>query len=396
MRPEVVNLAEKSNLKTNNMRACGLDVHKDSVFVCIITEDGELFQEKFGVLTPELEQMRRYLQDHGTTDVCMESTSVYWIPVWNVLEGHFNLKLVNPYFIRQLPGRKSDIKDAEWIATCLMKDLIRGSYVPESIVRQLRQYNRMIFDLNKEISRKLVKLDACVQRCNIRLSNYVSTVDSKGYQSVVRDISEGVTDPGKLLKRVHRRTVNRWGRDTILASLCGVITETDCDIMRMYLEELDIARAHLAECQRKMTQMCREHFPKHFQRIQTMPGVGERSATAIIAEVGVDMTSFETAAALVSWAGLKPRNDESAGKIKSRRITHGNKYLRKSMVECSWAAANTRNCFFSRFSYTQTVVRHKNRMKVQVAIARKMLVAVWHILSEGVAYRECFEHQEAA
>ena len=311
-------------------------MHKDSVFVCIITEDGELFQEKFGVLTPELEQMRRYLQDHGTTDVCMESTSVYWIPVWNVLEGHFNLKLVNPYFIRQLPGRKSDIKDAEWIATCLMKDLIRGSYVPESIVRQLRQYNRMIFDLNKEISRKLVKLDACVQRCNIRLSNYVSTVDSKGYQSVVRDISEGVTDPGKLLKRVHRRTVNRWGRDTILASLCGVITETDCDIMRMYLEELDIARAHLAECQRKMTQMCREHFPKHFQRLQTMPGVGERSATAIIAEVGVDMTSFETAAALVSWAGLKPRNDESAGKIKSRRITHGNKYLRKSMVECSW------------------------------------------------------------
>ena len=294
-------------------------MHKDSVFVCIITEDGELFQEKFGVLTPELEQMRRYLQDHGTTDVCMESTSVYWIPVWNVLEGHFNLKLVNPYFIRQLPGRKSDIKDAVWIATCLMKDLIRGSYVPESIVRQLRQYNRMIFDLNKEISRKLVKLDACVQRCNIRLSNYVSTVDSKGYQSVVRDISEGVTDPGKLLKRVHRRTVNRWGRDTILASLCGVITETDCDIMRMYLEELDIARAHLAECQRKMTQMCREHFPKHFQRIQTMPGVGERSATAIIAEVGVDMTSFETAAALVSWAGLKPRNDESAGKIKSRR-----------------------------------------------------------------------------
>lgn len=127
-----------------------------------------------------------------------------------------------------------------------------------------------------------------------------------------------------------------------------------------------------------------------------MPGVGERSATAIIAEVGVDMGTFETSSALVSWAGLKPRNDESAGKIKSRRITHGNKYLRKSMVECSWAAAKTRNCFFNRFSYTQTVVRHKNRQKVQVAIARKMLVAVWHILTEGVAYREYLDHQEAA
>ena len=241
-----------------------------------------------------------------------------------------------------------------------------------------------------------VKLDACVQRCNIRLSNYVSTVDSKSYQSVVRDIAEGVTEPGKLLKRVHRRTVNRWGRDTILASLSGVITETDCDIMRMYLEELDIARAYLAECQRKMTQMCREHFPKHFEDIQTVPGVGERSATAIIAEVGVDMDAFETSSALVSWAGLKPRNDESAGKIKSRRITHGNKYLRKSMVECSWAASKTRGCFFNCFNYIQTTVRHKNRMKIQVAVARKLLVVVWHILSEGVAYREFLDRQEAA
>ena len=159
---------------------------------------------------------------------------------------------------------------------------------------------------------------------------------------------------------------------------------------------LEISREHLSKCQKKMSRMCRDHFPRHFENIQTMPGVGERSATAIIAEVGVDMGTFETSSALVSWAGLKPRNDESAGKIKSRRITHGNKYLRKSMVECSWAAAKTRNCFFNRFSYTQTVVRHKNRQKVQVAIARKMLVAVWHILTEGVAYREYLDHQEAA
>lgn len=371
-------------------------MHKDSVFLCIITEDGEVFQEKFGVLTPELEQMREYMVFQGVTDVCMESTSIYWIPVWNVLECHFNLKLVNPYFIRQLPGKKSDIKDAEWIATCLMKDLIRGSYVPDGIVRQLRHYNRMIYDLNREISRKLVKLDACIQRCNIRLSNYVSSTDGKTYRGVVRLISEGVTDPHELIKRVHRRTVNRWGRDTILASLSGVVTETDCDIIKMYIEEMEVARRHLSECQRKMTQMCREHFPKHYENILTMPGVGERSATAIIAEVGVDMDAFETSSALVSWAGLKPRNDESAGKIKSRKITHGNKYLRSSMVECSWAASQTRGCFFSRFSYTQTAVRHKNRLKVQVAIARKMLVVVWHILSEGVAYREYLNHQEAA
>lgn len=378
------------------MRACGLDVHKDSVFLCIITDDGEIFHEKFGVLTPELEQMRDYMQDHGVTDVCMESTSIYWIPVWNVLDGNFNLKLVNPYFIRQLPGRKSDVKDAEWIATCLMKDLIRGSYVPDGVIRQLRQYNRMIFDLNREITRKLVKLDACIQRCNIRLSNYVSSTGSKTYRDVVKRISEGVMDPHELIKMVHRRTINRCGRDTILAALSGVITETDCEIVRMYMEEMEVARRHLSECQRKMTQLCRENFPRQFENIQTLPGVGERSATAIIAEVGVDMDAFENASALVSWAGLKPRNDESAGKIKSRKITHGNKYLRSSMVECSWAASQKRGCFFNRFSYTQTVVRRKNRLKVQVAIARKMLVVVWHILSEGVAYREFLDQQEAA
>ena len=323
-------------------QVCGLDVHKDSVFVCILNENGIVFQEKFGVLTAELEQLGAILQRHDVNEVCMESTSVYWIPVWRVLEPYVvEMKLVNPYFIKQLPGKKSDVRDAEWIATCLLKDLIRGSYVPADIIQQLRQYNRRIFDLNAECVRKLCKLDALMQRCNIRLSNYVSTTDSKSYKDVVRLISEGVCDPSELIKVIHGRIINKAGRETILAALTGVISDTDIDIIRQLRDEIDLAQRHRDECQFKMDQICQQYFPEQFRNLQTIPGIKDRSATSIIAEVGAEVSSFQDAAHLVSWCGLKPRNEESAGKIKARSITHGNRFLRKTLIECAWAASKT-------------------------------------------------------
>ncbi len=165
---------------------CGLDVHKDSVFVCILNEKGEKFEAKYGVLTPELEELHQLLLTHEVKEVTMESTSIYWYPIWRILSDIECLKLVNPYFIKQLPGRKSDVRDAAWIAECTMKDLIRGSFVPDEIVQRMRQYNRRIFDLNKEKVYKLTKLDALLQRCNIRISNYVSSTDSKSYKDVVK------------------------------------------------------------------------------------------------------------------------------------------------------------------------------------------------------------------
>ena len=370
-------------------QVCGLDVHKDSVFVCILNENGVVFQEKFGVLTPDVEQLAAKLQELDVSEVCMESTSVYWMPVWRVLEPYVaELKLVNPYFIKQLPGKKSDVKDAEWIATCLLKDLIRGSYVPADIIQQLRQYDRRISDLNAECVRKLGKLDAAIQRCNIRISNYLSTTDSKSYKDVIRLISEGVKDPEELIKVVHGRIVKKAGRDVLMASLSGVFSNTDIDIIRQLREEVELAERHKDECQSKMDAICQQHFPEQLKNLQTIPGIKGRSATAIIAEVGSDVSSFQDAAHLVSWCGLKPRNEESAGKIKARSITHGNKYLRKTMIECAWAASKTQGCFLNKFSYYQTVVRRKNRMKVQVAIARKMLVAIWYVLHGNVAYRD--------
>ncbi|RHI92734.1 IS110 family transposase [Phocaeicola vulgatus] len=367
---------------------CGLDVHKDSVFACILNENGEKFECKFGVLTPELEELHQLLLTHDVKEVTMESTSIYWHPIWRVLDDIEDLKLVNPYFIKQLPGRKSDVRDAAWIAECTMKDLIRGSFVPSTLVQRMRQYNRRIFDLNKEIVYKLTKLDSVLQRCNIRISNYVSSVDSKSYKEVVRLVSEGVTDPNRLASVIHGRTINRVGKETITASLTGVISEVDIDLIRQYLEEIELAQRHKQESHEKLTRMCEDEFPKEFENLQTIPGVKERSATSILAEIGADMKMFITASALVSWCGLKPRNEESAGKIKSRRITHGNKYIRKTMIECAWGASKTQNCFFSKYSYTQTVVRKKNAMKVKVAIARKMLTAIWHVLSEGKPYTD--------
>ena len=370
---------------------CGLDVHKDSVYLCILSSTGEIVEKVFGVLTFQLAKMRDLMLKHHVQEVGMESTSVYWIPIWRILEPHFKLKLVNPYFIKQLPGHKSDVKDAQWIAECMLKELVRGSFVPPERIQQLRQYDRRIFDLDDEINRKLSKLDAALQRCNIRLSNYVSNTDSKSYKEVVARISEGITDPKVLVEGIHGRIINRHGRKTIIAALTGVITQADSDMMRQIREEIDIAERHKQECIDKMQEICEKEYSDQLRNLQTIPGVKLRAATSLIAEIGIDMSHFETANHLASWSGLKPRNDESNKVIKSKRITHGNRYLRRTIIECSWAASRTQGCFFSRFSYHQTQVRKKTKMKVQVAISRKLLICAWHILSKNVPYQDFYE-----
>ena len=381
-------------LKVRLMRSvCGLDVHKDSVYLCILSEDGELIEKVFGVLTFQLHQMRDLLLAHHVEKVSMESTSVYWIPIWRILAPHFHLQLVNPYFIKQLPGHKSDVADAQWIAECTMKNLISSSFVPPEDIQQLRQYDRRIFDLDEEIVRKLSKLDAVMQRCNIRLSNYVSNVDCKSYKDVVRKISEGVTDPEILIEEIHGRIIKHHGRETILASLTGVVSQAEVDVLRQLREELDLAEEHKQECLERMLEICQEKYPDELRRLQTIPGVRERTATSLIAEIGTDMSKFETANHLAAWSGLRPRNDESNRKFKSRRITHGNVYLRKNIIQCAWSASRTKDCFFSRFSYHQTQVRKKNKMKVIVAVARKLLVAAWHVIHDKTDYVD-FQKQD--
>ncbi len=219
-------------------RVCDLDIHKDSVYVCILQENGEKIEEKFGTLTPDLYQMREMICSHVVEVDGMESTSIYWMPIWNLLEeAGFELKLINPYFIRQLPGRKSDVKDAEWIATALQKEIIRGSYVPALHIQEMRQYERGYVNLSKRIMHLEQGIDMQLQRCNIRLSNYISDTVGVSMRKVVKAITQGETRPEILCKLIHARITNKHGKQTITDSLSGTIKQVDIFMLTTVLPE---------------------------------------------------------------------------------------------------------------------------------------------------------------
>lgn len=359
----------------------GLDIHKDSIFMCIVDEQGKKIEKKFGVSTRQIKELSATMKSHYVSEVCMESTGIYWKPVWHLLEDDFRMCLVNPQFIKQLPGRKSDVRDAEWIATVLLKGPVRNSFVPEGMIRQLRLYGRRINELNKDIIRCEQRIDMILQSCNIRVSNYVSNVDSKSYRKVVVGLIAGERSPDKLVKLVHGRTLNKHGRDTVRDSLEGNIQQADVDLLEQYMNALDMHQVQKGQCLAEMVKLCKKHYNKAFSLLQSIPGIKEQSAAIIISEIGTDMNLFTTAATLVSWAGLRPRNDESAGKIKSRRITHGNKYLRKALMEAAWGASRTQgSIFYNKFWRLRQ--RNKIQQKCTVAIARHLLMIIWSLLSK--------------
>lgn len=363
---------------------CGLDVHKDSVFMYILKENGDKIEEKFGVLTPELDRLRDLLISHSVGEIAMESTSIYWIPIWRVLCSDFNVKLVNPYFIKQLPGRKTDIKDAQWIATVLQKELIKGSFIPEPIIQELRLYERRIFYLNRNMQRAEQAIDLILQRCNIRLSNYVSDIGGKSMQKVIDALIQGRTEPEGLLALVHKRTRNKQGDDVIKAALTGIVSKADRNMLKLSREETLMYERQIEECYEQMREICKSYFDQEITLLQTIPGIREDAAMRIIAEIGVDMRAFLTASAIVGWAGLKPRNEESAGKIKGRKTLHGNKYLRVLLIQCAWAACRTKE---SRFFYKyQTLSKRMNHNKALFANTRKLLVIIWNILKKKQIY----------
>ena len=366
----------------------GLDVHKDSIFMCILDEQSKIVEEKFGVSTREIKKLSEVLKSHYVSEVCMESTGIYWIPIWRLLENDFHLRLVNPLLIKQLPGRKSDVKDAQWIATVLLKGLVRDSFVPDGNIQSLRQYGRRINEINKDIVRSEQRIDMILQRCNIRLSNCVSRTKNKGYRKVVQALIAGETSADVLLKLIHGRTVNRHGKSAVHDALEGSLKQSDRDLLRQYTQMLDIHETQKQECIDSMVQTCQELYPKTFSFLLSLPGIKHISAAIIISEIGDNMKLFATAAALVSWAGLRPRNDESAGKIKSRKITHGNKYLRKALMECAWGAARTKgSIFYFRFWHLRGMKKHHNA--VIVAVARQLLTIIWTLLTK----QENFDNQ---
>jgi transposase len=362
----------------------GLDVHKDSVFMCILQENGEKIEGKYGTMTPDLNKLRETLLLHKVEEVCMESTGVYWIPVWNKLVDFFELKLVNPYFIKQLPGRKTDVKDAEWIATVLQKELVRGSYVPCGIIQEMRQYERGQADLRKRIVYLEQRIDMQLQRCNIRLSNYVTDIGGVSMRKVVKAIIQGETRPEVLSVLVHGRITNKHGHQTITDSLSGIINSVDVFMLKQYMDQLELLEKQEQECLETLSDISDHYFKNEMALLMTIPGVQKQSAMTILAELGADMKMFATAAALVGWAGLRPRNEESAGKIKSRKTLHGNKFLRIILVQCAWAASRTKKGRLGD-KYRQLASRMRAQ-KALVAISRKLLVIIWNVLSKKEAF----------
>ena len=256
-------------------RYCGLDIHKDSVFMCIIDESGFKSEHKFSTLTSDLYLLRESMLDSRVVSVAMESTSIYWIFLFRLLVDHFDVKLVNPLFIKQLPGRKTDVKDAHWIATILMKGLVCGSYVPDQRIQGLRQYERCYSRLNKKIVNCEQFIDMHLQRCNIRFSNYISDIGSKAMRKVLKAIIAGKTTSEELLVCAHTRTKNKHGVAIIQESLNGVFEQVDIDMLKLQLEELELYEKHQEECLINMIRICNESYADPVSLLITITGVGQ-------------------------------------------------------------------------------------------------------------------------
>jgi transposase len=372
------------------MKVSGLDVHKDSIFCAIY--DGKLYSEvkEYDSTTNSIRNLGLFLQGEGVKQVAMESTSIYWTPVWDILEEMgFDLVLVNPFLIKQMPGRKSDVKDAQWIASLLHKGLLRGSMVPCSIIKELRIYTRKYVRFQQKSIQVLTEMDRIMVTANIRISSCMSRLDCKSVIHVIEALIRGETEPSQLVKLVYGNTKNKQS-GKLQDALTGNLKEHHRQSLKWAKETYDLYQKQIQECLICMERICQEHYSQEMMLLQSIPGISKVSAMCIIAETGVDMSVFENSGKITGWAGLRPRNDESAGKFKSKAITKGNKYLRSILVLVAWAASRTKGSYFKE-KYNRLALRKSNK-KAIVAIARKMLVIIWNMLNEKKSYNPTLVH----
>jgi transposase len=366
-------------------RVCGLDVHKDTIFACVRKGKYQSAVRQFSTTTQGLTELAHWLQGEHVVKVAMESTGIYWMPVWRALEGNFELLLVNPYFIKQMPGRKSDVQDAQWIATLLDKQLLKGSVVPDNTIRVLRDYTRRYAQLQGQMTRCLQQIERRLSLCNIKIASLSSTIGSKTVIDIVESICTGNHTPEYLTSLVHGRIRNKHG-EKVKQSLEGIIDEHDVFLLKQIFSDYNHIHSQCEELVRQAEKIALEHYSHEMELLQTIPGIKQLSAIIIFAELGGNIGLFASAQNLTGWCGLRPKNDESAGKIKSRSITKGNKYLRRILVQTAWAASRTKNCYL-KTKFEQLSIR-KSSKKALIAIARKQLVIIWNVLSENESYQE--------
>lgn len=372
-------------------RCCGLDVHQATVVACTLVGGAEEKPRKtlriFPTHTAGLRELSGWLKEHGCTHVGMESTGVYWKPVYAVLEGEFDLTVGNARNIRGVPGRKTDVKDAEWIADLLRHGLIAKSFVPDARLRELRdllRYRRKLVQSRSSERNRLLKV---LETANIKLATVVSDVFGVSGSAMVRALIEGRLDVEEMAKLGRGKLRNK--RAELALALDGSPQQHHIFLLRMQLRRLEEVERDIAEID-ALIESKLEPYSRQRELLVQIPGVDVVSSAEIIAEIGVDMSVFKSAAHLASWAGVCPGNNESAGKRKHGKTRKGNIYLTTALVRAAQAAAKKKRSYY-KDKFHRLKARRGYRRAI-VAIAHKILVAAYHLLSTGTPYRELGEH----
>jgi transposase len=368
-------------------RCAGLDLHKKTVVACALVPGPAGKAAKtlrtFGTMTQDLLALGDWLTALGVTHVAMESTGVYWKPVWNLLEDRCELLLANAQHIKAVPGRKTDVKDAEWIADLLRHGLLQASFVPDRFQRELRELTRYRTQLTRERAAELNRLQKTLEGANIKLAAVVSEIDGKSAREMLEALVDGATDVAALAHLARGRLREKTAE--LERALAGSFGPHQRFLVARQLALLDAFDDSIAQVSAELVERMRP-FEAQLAHLDTIPGVGQRTAEVVIAEIGTEMERFPSAAHLAAWAGLAPGNYESAGKQQRGTTRHGNPALKTCLVEAATAAVRTKRSYAA--AQYQRLAARRGRKRALVAVAHAMLVAAYHMLQRDEDYRD--------
>ena len=367
-------------------RCCGLDIHKKMVVACLIIRDGEEVKKEirtFGTMTSDLLLLHDWLLANRVTHVAMESTGIYWKPIYNLLEGNFEVLLVNAAHLKAVPGKKTDVKDCEWIADLLAHGLLKGSFIPPEPIRDLRDLTRYRKSLTDERNREVNRLQKLLESANLKLSSVATDVMGVSGRAMLEAILSGSTDPEVLAELARGKL--RKKLSLLREALRGKFRPHHRFMLEQILSHLDFLDETIERVSKEVENRI-VPFQKEIELLKTIPGVDQKTAEVIISEIGVDMSRFPSHRHLASWAGLCPGNNESAGKRKGGKVRKGSQWLKRGLMESSWAASRTKETYLNALFHR--MVRRKGKKKANVAVAHAILIIVYHILKKRIPYYE--------
>jgi transposase len=365
----------------------GLDVHKEIVVACVRrTIGGKVRQEvrTFRTETNALLEMADWLTDLEVSHLAMESTGVYWKPIWNLFEGVFELLLVNAEHIKAVPGRKTDVKDSQWIAELLQHGLLKASFVPDKPMRQLRDLTRQRVQLIRQKVQVANRIQKTLEDCNIKLSSVASDVLGASGRAMIAAIVKGENDPITLAELARQRLRKKIPQ--LQEALAGEIQDHHRFLLGMLMEQVEFLEKQIDCLTARIAEVLPPPFVEAIERLDTIPGIDRKAAQNIVAEVGADLETFPSAGHLASWVGICPGNHESAGKRKSGRTTKGNKWLRVVLVQCAWAASRSKGTYLKAM-YGRLAAR-RGKKRALVAVGHRLLAIIYNALKQGQSYQE--------